>query len=167
MAPTASPKSAAPKTTRVRLYTRLSQRLREHLHDYSRAHGRSERAVIEEAIARYLANPGKDPSASGPLDRLARAIDDDRRLREQQHRDVEILSEAFGRFVQAWTFMHGATFIDPPTPEASAAASRQQAVGEAIYKRFAARVAGQFLRGHRFVQDLPGLGGQPPRESKG
>ncbi len=170
MNPTESPRPAIPKVrkvTRVRLYTRLSHALRENLYAYSKATGRSERAVIEDAVARYLANPGKDPLTSGPLDRLARAIDDDRRLRERQHRDLEILSEAFGRFVQAWTFVHGAMFKDAATPETSAAVSKRQADGEALYKRFVARVAGQFLRGHRFVHDLPGLGAsQPPREGK-
>ena len=173
MNPIESPRPAIPKVRknpkvmRVRLYTRLSHALRKNLYAYSKATGRSERAVIEDAVARYLAHPAKDPSASGPLDRLARAIDDDRRLRERQHRDLEILSEAFGRFVQAWTFVHGATFKEPATPEASAVVSQQQAAGEALYKRFVARVAGQFVRGHRFAHDLPGLGdSQPPREGK-
>jgi hypothetical protein len=143
----------------VRIYTRLSHALRKNLLAYCAATGRSERAVIEDAVARYLGNPAKDPSTSGPLDRLAQAIDDDRRLRERQHRDLEILSEAFGRFVQAWTFVHGATFKDPATPEAAAVVSKQQAAGEALYKRFVGKVAGQFLRGHRFVHDLPGVGG--------
>jgi hypothetical protein len=164
---TPSPRPAATKLRRVRIYTRLSHALRKHLTAYCAATGRSERAVIEDALARYLANPAKDPSTSGPLDRLVQAIDDDRRLRERQHRDLEILSEAFGRFVQAWTFVHGTTFDDPAPAEAPTAASNQQAAGEALYKRFVARVARQFLRGHRFVHDLPGLGSsQPPSEGK-
>jgi hypothetical protein len=167
MSPTESPSPPVAKVMRVRVYTRLSLALRKHLLAYCKATGRSERAVIEDPVARYLANPAKDPSSSGPLDRIVQAIDDDRRLRERQHRDLEILSEAFGRFVQAWTFVHGAMFKDPATPEAAGMVSKQQAAGEALYKRFVARVAGQFLRGHRFVHDLPGLGGsQPPREGK-
>jgi hypothetical protein len=167
MPPTPSPSPAAAKVRRVRVYTRLSLALRKHLLTYCAATGRSERAVIEDAIARYLADPGKDSSTSGPLDRLAQAIDDDRRVRERQHRDIEILSEAFGRFVQAWTFVHGATFNDPATPDASAAVSKQRAAGDALYKRFVARVAGQFLRGHRFADDLPGLEeGRPERSGK-
>ena len=164
MTHTASLRPNVPKVRRVRIYTRLTHALRKHLLAYSAATGRSERAVIEEAVARFLANPAKDPSTSGPLDRLTQAIDEDRRVRERQHRDVEILSEAFGRFVHAWTFVHGATFKDPPTPEAAAAVSKQQATGAEVYKRFVARVAGQFLRGHRFVHDLPGLEGHRSEE---
>lgn len=37
--------------------------------------------------------------------------------------------------------------------------SRQRATGEALYKRLATAIADQFLRGHRFAQDLPGLEG--------
>jgi hypothetical protein len=164
MNPTESLSAAIPKETRLRLYTRLSHALRKRLRGFSKATGRSERAIIEEAVARYLANPAKDPSTFGALDRLVQAIDDDRRQREQQHRDIEILSEAFGRFVQAWAFVHGVTFSNPATPEAAAAESKRQAAGEALYKRFVVKVAGQFLRGHRFVHDLPGVPGsqEPP-----
>ena len=159
MNPTESPRPAVPKVRRVRIYTRLSHALRKHLLAYCAATGRSERAVIEDAVARYLANPARDPSTSGPLDRLAQAIDNDRRLRERQHRDLEILSEAFGRFLRVWTIVHVSTFTQPASPEAAETLSRQRASGEALYKRFAANLADQFLRGHRFVQDLPGLEG--------
>jgi hypothetical protein len=157
MTPTASLIPAVPKARRVRIYTRLSHALRKLLLEYCAAAGRSERAVIEDAVARYLANPGKDASTSGPLDRLARAIDDDRRLRERQHRDLEILSEAFGRFLRLWTIVHAPTFKDPVTPEAAEALSQQLASGEALYKRLAKMIADQFRHGHRFVHDLPNL----------
>jgi hypothetical protein len=159
MNPIPSPTPAVPKVRRVRVYTRLSHAVRKHLLAYCAATGRSERAVIEEAVARYLANPAKELSTSGPLDRLAQAIDDDRRLRERQHRDLEILSESFGRYLRLWTVVHATTFAQPTTPEAAETLSRQRATGDALFKRFAANVAAQFLRGHRFVHDLPGLEG--------
>jgi hypothetical protein len=160
-----SPRST-PKPTSVRIYTRLSLDRRKHLKAYCDATGRSERAVIEDAVARFLANPGKEPT-SGPLERLAQAIDEDRRQCERQHRDVEILSEAFGRFLQVWMIVHASTFTQPATPEAGAAMSKQRAAGEGLFKRFAANVADQFLRGHRFVHDLPGLdGSRAPRDGK-
>jgi hypothetical protein len=159
MNPTPSPSPAVPKVRRVRIYTRLSHALRKHLLAYCAATGRSERAVIEEAVARYLANPAKDPTTSGPLDRLAQAIDDDRRLRERQRRDLELLSESFGRFLRLWLTVHAATFAQPKAPEAAETLSRQRATGDSLFKRFAASVAAQFLRGHRFVHDLPGLEG--------
>ncbi len=159
MSPTASPRPVVPKVRRVRVYTRLSHALRKHLLAYCAATGRSERAVIEDAVARYLANPAKDPATSGPLDRLAQAIDDDRRLRERQHRDLEVLSEAFGRFLRLWMIVHAPTFTHPDTPEGAETLSQQRATGEAFYKRLAAAVADHFRRGHRFVHDLPGLEG--------
>lgn len=159
MTPTASPEPDVPTVRRVRVYTRLSHALRKHLLAYCAATGRSERAVIEDAVARYLANPGKDPSTSGPIDRLAQAIDDDRRVRERQHRDLEIVSETLGRFLRLWTIVHAPAFTPPATPEAAEALSKQRATGEAFFKRFMASVAEQFRRGHRFVHDLPGLDG--------
>jgi hypothetical protein len=159
MSPTASPRPDVPKVRRVRVYTRFSHALRKHLLAYCAATGRSERAVIEDAVARYLASPAKDPSTSGPLDRLAQAIDDDRRLRERQHRDLEVLSEAFGRFLRLWMIANAPTFTHPDTPEGAETLSKQRATGEAFYKRLAAAVADHFRRGHRFVHDLPGLEG--------
>jgi hypothetical protein len=164
----ALPRRRGPKEERVRVYTRMSNPVRDHLHAYSKTKGRSERAVIEEAVMRYLANPVKDPSTSGPLDRLAQAIDDDRRLRERQHRDLEILSEAFGRFLRAWTMAHAPTPKAPPASDPSEAASRQLAAGESLYKKFVADLADHFKRGHRFIHDLPGLeGSRSQRDGKG
>ena len=167
MSPTTSPNPAVPKVRRVRIYTRLSHALRKHLLAYSAATGRSERAIIEDAVARYLANPAKDPSTSGPLDRLAQAIDDDRRVRERQHRELELLSETFGRFLRLWMIVHAATLTHPDTPEGAETLSRQRATGEALYKRLASAVADHFRRGHRFVHDLPGFdGSQSQRDGK-
>jgi hypothetical protein len=148
---------SAPKLRRVRIYTRLSHPLRKRLLSYCAAAGRSERAVIEDAVERYLANPGKDVTAEGPIDHLAQAIDDDRRLREHQHRDLELLSEAFGRFLRLWTIVHASVFTQRATPEAAEAIAKQRGAGEALYKRLAASVADQFRRGHRFADDLPNL----------
>jgi hypothetical protein len=161
MSLTAAPPSA-PKARRVRIYTRLSHPLRKRLLSYCAAAGRSERAVIEDAVERYLANPAKDPSTSGPVDRLAEAIDDDRRLRERQHRDFELLSQMFGRFLQLWTIVHASVFTPPTTPQAAEAVAKQRGAGEALYKRLAASVADQFRRGHRFVHDLPNVDDERP-----
>ncbi len=159
MSPTASPSPVVPKSRRVRVYTRLSHALRKRLLSYCAATGRSERAVIEDAVDRYLEDPSKDASTSGPLDRLTQAIDDDRRQRERQHRELELLSETFGRFLRLWLIVHAPTITQPPTPEGDEALSRQRATGESLYKRLVAAVAEQFRRGHRFVHDLPDVDG--------
>jgi hypothetical protein len=119
--------------------------------------GRSERAVIEEAVARYLANPGRDSSTSGPIDRLAQAIDSDRRLREHQHRDFELMSAMLGQFMRFLLSVHAPTFGKPATPKA----------GEELYLGFASKVADKYRTGHRFVHDLPGFeAGPSPGEGK-
>ncbi len=155
MSPTTTTRPSAPKARRVRVYTRLSHPLRRRLLAYCGAAGRSERAVIEDSVDRYLANPGKDASAEGPIDRLAQAIDDDRRLRERQHRDFELLAQMFGRFLRLWTIVHAPTFKQPAPPEAVA-------TSEALYTRIAARVADEFRRGHRFADDLPNVDDRRP-----
>lgn len=95
------------------------------------------------------------------------AIDSDQQRRDQQHRDLEILSEAFGRFVRLWTVVHAATFSDPTTPAATEALSKQLAAGETIYRRFAATTAHHFAKGHRFTQDLPKVERKPATERGG
>jgi hypothetical protein len=157
---------SGPKTRRVRIYTRLSLPLRKRLLSYCAAAGRSERAIIEDAVERYLANPGRDATAEGPIDRLARAIDDAERLRERQHRDIELLSETFGRFLRLWTIVNASVFKAPGTPEAASAMAKQRDAGEALYKRFAASVADHFRRGHRLADDLPNLDNQAERVEK-
>ena len=150
-----SPSPVVPKPRRVRVYTRLRHTLRKRLLAYCAATGRSERAVIEDAVDRYLEDPSKDASTSSPLERLAQAIDDDQRLRERQHRDLELLSETFGRYLRLWLIVHAETITQPPTREGDEALSRHRATGESLYKRLLAKVAEQFRRGHRFVHDLP------------
>jgi hypothetical protein len=162
MSASALPKPIVPKARRVRIYTRLSHDLRKRLLAYCAAAGRSERAVIEDAVERYLTNPGQTSPTAGPIDRLAQAIDNDQRLRERQHRDLELLSEAFGRFLRLWTIVHAPTFRAPATPEAAEVVSNQRAAGEALYKRLAAAVADRFRRGHRFVDDFPNVDGGRP-----
>ena len=159
MSPTPlGPRAPVPKARSVRVYTRLRHPLRQRLLAYCAAAGRSERAVIEDSVERYLANPGMDASTAGPIDRLAQAIDNDQRLRERQHRDFELLSQMFGRFLQLWTVVHASVFTQPATPQAAEALAKQQGAGEALYTRLAASVAEQFRRGHRFADALLNLG---------
>jgi hypothetical protein len=155
MSKTISNAAAIPKLRSVRVYTRLSHPLRRRLTAYCAATGRSERAVIEEAVGQYLDGKSTTVSTPAPIDRLVEAIDRDQQRRDKQHRDLEILSEAFGRFVRLWTVVHAATFSDPTTSAAAEAISRQLAAGENLYRRFAATTAQHFAKGHRFTHDLP------------
>lgn len=87
------------------------------------------------------------------------AIDAERERRESAHREtyraLEVLSEAFGRFVRLWMFVDAATFKVPVTQEAA----------ESLYEKFAARVAEYFRRGHRFLHDLPNVDDKKPTET--
>jgi hypothetical protein len=95
--------------------------------------------------------PATAPKVLGQLEPLALAIDAEREWRESAHREVhraiEVLSEAFGRFVRLWMMVHAATFKVPVTEEAA----------DALYAKFAAKVAEYFRRGHRFLHDLPNV----------
>jgi hypothetical protein len=146
--------NALPKVRRVRVYTRLSHPLRKRLAAYCAASGRSERAVIEDAVYQYLDGRSDSSSTAGPIERLVEAIDRDRQRREQQQRDVEVLSESLGRFLRLWMVVHASTFRDPATPAAADALTKQLAAGEDLYRRLAGTIAQHFMKGHRFVQDV-------------
>lgn len=141
--------NAVPKLRRVRVYPRLNLEVRKRLTEYCARKGLTERDIIEEAILQYLDATSDSAKVLGQLERLALAFDADRERREGAlravHQAIEVLSEAFGRFVRLWMLVHAATFEQPATKDAA----------EALYRKFAAKVAEYFLRGHRFVHDLP------------
>jgi len=155
--PAFSVKAAAPpKVRRQRLGIRLSQPLLRRLRQYAAAKGRKESAIIEDLVAEHLASGGgrhTESSPSSPIDRLVAAINDDRATRAAQLcevlRAVELLSEAFGRFVGLWM----ATAAPLPADENKRAAIRK--VSAANYEYFAQAVVAHFSRGHRFARDLP------------
>ena len=149
---------AALKPRRVRVYPRLSLEVRNRLSDYGARKGLTERDLIEEAIRQYLDGTSDSAKVLAQLERLALAIDAERERRERAHREmhraVEVLSEAFGRFVRLWILVHAATFKVPATEEAA----------DSLYEKFAAKVAEYFRRGHRFLHDLPDVDGKKSRE---
>ena len=132
---------ATTKVRRVRVGTRLSLELRNRLTKYCAASGISERTIIEDALRKYL--DGTDDSALvlRRFDRMERAL-------AKGHRDLELLSEAFGRYMRMWLAAHV-----PSTAEAGVAATRGAA--EARYKQFAQYLGAQFAQGHRFIDDGP------------
>lgn len=154
-----------PKVRRGRLGIRLSEPLLRRLREYAAAKGRKESAIIEDLVADYLASGGgrhTESSPSSPIDRLVAAINDDRAARGAQLgevlRAVELLSEAFGRFVGVWM-----TTAAPVPAEESKRADFRKA-NTANYESFARAVVGYFAQGHRFARDLPDSPqGSPPR----
>ena len=132
---------ATTKVRRVRVGTRLSLELRNRLTKYCAASGISERTIIEDALRKYL--DGTDDSALvlRRFDRMERAL-------ARDHRALELLSEAFGRYMRMWFATQ-----TPSVAEGGMAATRGGA--EARYKQFAQHLGVQFAQGHRFTDDLP------------
>jgi hypothetical protein len=141
-----------PKVRRVRVYPRLNLAIRQRLTAYCARKGLTERDAIEEAIVQYLDGSSDSAKVLGQLQRLALTLDAERERRDEAHREVhgalEVLSEAFGRFLRLWMFVHAAAFQRPATVEAA----------DGLYQQFAAKLAEYFLRGHRFLDDLPKVG---------
>jgi predicted DNA-binding protein len=139
------------KPQRVRVYPRLTLEVRKRLSEYGARKGLTERDIIEEAIRQYLDGTSDSAKVMAQLERLTLAIDAEHQRRDsahgEVHRAIEVLSEAFGRFVRLWMFVHAATFEIPTTREAA----------DSLFKEFAAKVAEYFRRGHRFLHDLPNL----------
>ena len=132
---------AKTKVRRVRVSARLSVQLREKLARYCAASGISERTVIEDALQKHLGN-------ESDTELLVRRLDQVKRDVAHNQRDLELLSEAFGRYMRLWFMAHL-----PSAGEAGKAAAR--AAGEASYRQFAQHLGTQFKQGHRFVNDLP------------
>ncbi|MGH7437409.1 MAG: hypothetical protein ACRENE_17160 [Polyangiaceae bacterium] len=150
---------AVRKPQRVRVFPRLSLEVRKRLQEYGARKGLKERDLIEDAIRQYLEGTSDSAKVLAQLERLTLAIDVERERRESAHREVhraiEVLSEAFGRFVRLWMMMHAATLKVPVTEEAA----------DTLYAKFAAKVAGYFRGGHRFLHDLPNLDDKMPAET--
>ena len=101
----------------------------------------TERQVIEDALQKHLGN-------ESDMDLLLRRFDHVGRDMARHHRDLELLSEAFGRYMRLWFVAHA-----PSAGEAGKAAAR--AAGEVPYKQFAQHLGAQFKQGHRFIDDFP------------
>jgi len=129
---------AVSKVRRVRVSARISVSVRDRLTKYSAASGISERAVIENALRQYLEGSSDSALMLRRLDRLQALVGRD-------HRDLELLSEAFGLYMRAWFLAHSPSVAESKTPHA----------GEGAYKAFAQHLGERFSAGHRFVDDLP------------
>jgi hypothetical protein len=128
------------KVRRVRVYTRLTDTLRDQITGYCKASGIAERAVFEAALEQYIHGTSDLTLVLRRLDRLGRAD-------ERMQRDLELLSEAFAVFVRLW-FAH-----TPSVPADAKPVARSTA--ESRYRQFVEHVVQQFSGGRRFLDDLP------------
>jgi hypothetical protein len=132
---------AKTKVRRVRVCARLSVELRAKLAKYCAASGISERTVIEDALQKHL-------DSKSDTELLLRRLDQVKRDLARDHRDLELLSEAFGRYMRLWFVAHA-----PSAADAGKGAAR--AAGETPYRQFAQQLGAQFKQGHRFIDDFP------------
>jgi hypothetical protein len=177
LSPSQSAPPPLPKVRRQRLGIRLSQPVFRRLRQYAAAKGRKESAIIEDLVAGHLDTGGARHAESAPVspvDRLVAAIDEDRAARASEIRTirrdlhdilgaVELLSEAFGRFVGYW-FARGP---EPPKDPAVRAALIRDT--ERFFDAFARSVIDHFQRGHRFVPADPkadSVGAPPSRDRR-
>ena len=129
---------AVTKVRRVRISARISVSVRDRLTKYCAASGISERSLIENALRQYLEGSSDSALMLRRLDRLSVALSRD-------HRELELLSEAFGLYMRAWFLAHSPSVAD----------SKILRAGEGAYKAFAQHLGERFSAGHRFVDDLP------------
>jgi len=125
---------------RVRLLPYVQPELAARLDKFCAASDATESAVVGAAIQQYLDGTSDATLLLRRLDRLGRALDRD-------HRDIELLSEAFAVFVRLW-FAH-----TPNIPEDEKKLARTSA--DSRYRRFVEHVIEQFSGGRRFLDDLP------------
>jgi hypothetical protein len=130
---------AASKVRRVRVSARISVSVRDRLTKYCAASGISERAVVETALRQYLEGSSDSALILRRLDRLQVLVGRD-------HRDLELLSEAFGLYMRAWFLAHSPSVAEN---------SKTMRAGEGACKIFAQHLGERFSAGHRFVDDLP------------
>jgi len=129
--------SGAVKVRGIRMGTRLRPDLRSRLARYSAASGISERVVIEEALTKHF-----EGSDDGAL--LLRRFDRVDEAQARDRRELELLSEAFGRYLRLWFLAHA------PATEAGALNA-----AEGRYQWFARHMGAHFSKGHRFSDDFP------------
>jgi hypothetical protein len=125
---------------RARLVPRVPAELAQRLSEVCASTNATETAVVEAALRKHLDGTSDRTLLFRRLDHLDRAV-------ERSHRHLELLSEAFGVFVQVW-FAHA-----PTLDEEEKKSARRDA--DSRYRRFLQHVTRRFSGGPRFFDDLP------------
>lgn len=129
-----------PRNGRVRLLPYVPEELAERVANVSACTGATESSIVEGALRQYLDDTADKTLLLRRLDRLGRAL-------ARDHRDLELLSQAFAVFVRLW-FAH-----TPRVGEDEKSKARFDAHNR--YKQFAEHVGKLFGDGRRFIDDLP------------
>jgi hypothetical protein len=125
---------------RARLVPRVPAELAQRLADVCASTNSTETAVVVAALRKHLDGTSDRTLLFRRLDHLDRAV-------ERSHRQLGLLSEAFGVFVQVW-FAHA-----PTLDEEEKKSARRDA--DSRYRRFLQHVTQRFSGGPRFLDDLP------------
>ena len=133
--------------TRQQIYPCITPALRKRLSLYASKKGTSYSSVVEAALAQYL---DADASDRALLLRRLDRIGQDVAVLE---RDLDVLSHAFGVFLQVW-LAH-----TPPIDEGMKRTAEQSA--RERYSRFLDHLAAEAMKGESFVRQVAGGGARP------
>ena len=90
----------------------------------------------------------KHLDSKSDTDLLLRRFDRVERDMARDHRDLELLSEAVGRYMRLWFTAHAPSAADAGKGATRSAAESQSGL-------FAKHLGAQFKQGHRFIDDFP------------
>jgi len=125
--------------TRDQIFPYLTPALRKRLRLYASRRGATESSVVERALVDYLDGDVTDRALIlRRLDRLSRGL-------TTAQRDVELLAQGFGVFVQLW-FAHTPRIADDARAAAEKEALRR-------YSQFLDHVVSEIAAGRRFARD--------------
>jgi hypothetical protein len=127
------------RAPRQRIQPYLSRALVQRFGAHCAAIGATESAVAEAAIAQYLDGTSDHTVLMRRMDRLSRSA-------TRTQRDLDVLAEAFGVFVQVW-FAH-----TPNIPDDNKDAARRESARR--YQQFVDHVATRLGHGRQFLQEL-------------
>jgi hypothetical protein len=128
------------KRQRRRIQPYIDVALAEQLEMYCGAAGITESAAVQAALRQYLDRTSDATLILRGLARLGRA-------EERTKRDVAILTEAFGTWVEIW-FAHTPNMAEELKSLARRSAARR-------YAQYVEHVSRRFAGGHRFIDTLP------------
>ena len=128
-----------PRRGRIRLQSYIESAMGQRLEAFCAAKGLTEGAVVHAALGQYFDGTGDAALVMRRLDRLGRAG-------ERTQRDLELVAETLGLFIQMW-LAH-----TPQLPEDAKASARTAPIR---FQQFVTRLAEEFSGGHRFIDDLP------------
>jgi hypothetical protein len=132
--------------TRQQIFPYVTRPLRKRLRLYAAQRGSTESSVVEAALLSYLDADVTDRALMiRRLDRVTRTVG-------ALRRDVDLLSQGFGVFVQLW-FAH-----TPRLPDEAKGAAEREAVRR--YSQFLDHVVREIDSGRRFAhEEAPAEGG--------